>query len=124
MLLKLSTHFIIKPCFQPVVAFSEFSFWNWAVQRRSAALATSQTHTCTGDDALQTQEKSEMHFTKVKGFWNEYLTFGIRRCGGGSGLSERAQSFKVLEQIQPGLAKTEAFQSLQLTHFRQKPLKC
>lgn len=42
---------------------------------------------------------------------------------GGSGLSERALSFTVLEQIQPELAKTEAFQCLQLTHVQQKPLK-
>lgn len=32
--------------------------------------------------------------------------FGMRRCGGGSELSERAPSFMILEQIQPGLAKT------------------
>lgn len=34
------------------------------------------------------------------------MAFGIRRCGGGSELSERAPSFMVLEQIQAGLAKT------------------
>lgn len=42
---------------------------------------------------------------------------------GGSGLSERALSFTVLEQIEPELAKTEAFQCLQLTRVQQKPLK-
>lgn len=38
-----------------------------------AALAISQTRACIGDDAFQIREKSEMHFTQVKGFWNEYL---------------------------------------------------
>lgn len=103
-LLEMSAHLVTKPCLQPFIR-SELAP---ARSRSGRSGWTRHTDVSTRGCSFQIQTKSEMCFLlRSKGVGGRIWSLQSGGVGGGTGLSERALSFTLLQRIQPQWARAE-----------------